>query len=88
MTDVDLKTAYRHSAFNRVEVLKSAECACFRCLSRFEPTEIRQWIDTGQTAVCPRCDMDAVIGSESGYELAAELLAAMQARWFPQARTA
>ena len=88
MTDAELSSAYRHSAQHRVEVLRSDACGCFRCLAVFEPSAIRHWIDTGQTAVCPQCGMDAVIGSASGIEPTDELLTAMQRRWFPEAKTA
>ena len=88
MTDADLALAYKQSMNNRVAVLRSDACGCFRCLSVFEPSDVKTWIDTGQTAVCPRCGMDAVIGSASGFEVTGELLDALQDRWFPAAQTA
>ena len=88
MTDKDLALAYKHSAMNRVEVQRSAACACFNCLSTFQPSSIKQWIDTGQTAVCPSCGMDAVLGSASGFELAPDFLASMKSRWFRESKTA
>jgi hypothetical protein len=36
----------------------------------------------GQTAICPRCGIDSVIGDESGYPVTREFLAAMKAHWF------
>ena len=54
----------------------------------FESSTIRNWIDKGQTALCPRCGMDFVIGSYSGYEMTDEFLGAMRVRWFPQSKTA
>ena len=78
MTEIDLATAYRHAVRNRTEVLKSPVCGCFHCLAVFETSTIRHWIDTGQTALCPQCNMDSVIGSQSGYELTDEFLGAMR----------
>jgi hypothetical protein len=52
----------------------------------FPPTEITEWTDVwegaGHTALCPRCGIDSVIGSESGYPVTEACLRAMHARWF------
>jgi hypothetical protein len=88
MTETELITAYRRTAQHRVEVLRSATCGCIHCLALFETSEIKHWIDTGQTAVCPRCGIDAVIGSDSGLDLSEEFLIAMQDRWFRKLKTA
>jgi hypothetical protein len=88
MTDKDLALAYKHSAMNRVEVQRSASCGCFHCLSTFEPSAIKHWIDTGQTAVCPTCGMDSVVGSASGFEIHLDFLATMKGRWFKESMTA
>lgn len=62
-------------------------CGCFYCCGEFEPCEIREWVDEGEdglgrTALCPRCGVDAVIGSASGYPITQEFLARMRASWF------
>ncbi len=58
----------------------------FYCTATFLPADVREWTDgsegVGQTALCPRCGIDSVIGSASGYPLTAEFLAAMKAHWF------
>jgi len=78
--------AHRHSSRHREEVLASGRCGCFYCRAIFEPSEIKGWVDeregVGQTALCPRCGIDSVIGSESGYSITEEFLARMQAHWF------
>jgi hypothetical protein len=82
MTETELISAYNHSVRNRVEVLRSATCGCIHCLVTFDTSEIKNWIDTGQTAVCPHCGMDSVIGSESGLDLTGDFLNSMRDRWF------
>ena len=62
----DLLRSHRHSSRHRAEVLASRECGCFHCVRTFPPSGIREWIDGGETALCPECGIDAVIGSESG----------------------
>jgi hypothetical protein len=42
----------------------------------------------GNTAICPICETDAVIGSASGYDLTDEFLRALNAHWFTSERNA
>jgi hypothetical protein len=67
---------------HREEVMASAECGCFYCLSIFPTSRIVEWIDEGQTALCPECLVDSVIGSASGYAITREFLERMHAHWF------
>ena len=76
-----------HSFKNRDEVLASEICGCFYCLATFGPAEIHRWIDedekrVGLTALCPRCGVDFVIGSKTGFPLTQELLRSMHEIWF------
>ena len=75
------------SAVHRDEIEASSECGCFFCGSVFAPSEIARWIDedprgVGQTALCPRCGIDAVIGDGSGWILDGELMDEMNTAWF------
>ena len=36
-------------------------CGCFHCLEVYEATEVIDWIDDGETPLCPRCGVDAVM---------------------------
>jgi len=59
----------------------------FYCLSTFEPKDIEEWSDTdGQgepTALCPKCGIDAVIGSVAGFKLSdPDFLKEMNYYWF------
>jgi NAD-dependent SIR2 family protein deacetylase len=36
-------------------------CGCFCCLQAFEPAEVIDWIDDGETPVCPYCGVAAVL---------------------------
>lgn len=85
--DPALKGAHDRSAEHRAELLGSAICGCFYCRGEFEPDEIRKWVDEdehgiGQTALCPRCGVDSVIGSASGYPITQDFLGRMRAHWF------
>ena len=78
--------AHEHSSFHRVEILRSDLCGCFHCLAIFSPRGIEEWTDfrsgIGQTAICPKCDIDSVIGSLSGYPITHGFLDQMRQYWF------
>ena len=82
MEGPDLGLAHKHSIRHRAEVEASEICGCFYCQSTYPPTEIVEWIDDGQTALCPRCPVDAVLGSASGLPITREFLERMHERWF------
>jgi hypothetical protein len=74
--------AHDHCSNNRAELEKSETCGCFYCMSIFPPSQINEWIDEEQTALCPKCPVDSVIGSASGYPITKEFLERMHAHWF------
>jgi len=84
--DANLESAHRHSSRHRDEVLASDLCGCFYCRQTFPPAEIDRWIDeqngVGTTAICPRCGVDSVIGSRSGFTPTPEFLREMHDYWF------
>jgi hypothetical protein len=62
--------AHTHAARHRNEIERSEQCGCFYCLETFVPGEIQDWTDDGATAMCPRCGIDSVLGSASGFSFA------------------
>src|SRR5215813_2702614 len=83
----DVRDAHKHSSNHRAEVLGSGRCGCFYCCSTFSPESIREWVHEaddgqGQTALCPRCGIDSVIGENSGFELSETFLRKMKSFWF------
>jgi hypothetical protein len=61
---------------------KSDLCGCFYCLEVFPSNGIQDWTDDGDTALCPKCGIDSVIGSVSGYPIQREFLSKMHDHWF------
>ena len=80
--DDDHLVAHDHCSNHRAELQKSESCGCFYCLAIFPTSRINQWIDQEQTALCPECEIDSVIGSASGYPITKEFLERMHAHWF------
>lgn len=71
--------AHDHSMNHRTELMASHRSGCFQCGSRFAPSAITEWLPDAKddTALCPQCDIDAVIGDASGYPITPEFLQAI-----------
>ena len=87
MKDKNNKYFKMYSSFgNRKGILESEVCGCYYCLKQFPSTQINQWWDEdedgiGQTAVCPFCWIDSVIG-DSVALVTDEILENMREYWF------
>jgi hypothetical protein len=86
MEEADYISAHRHCIRHRDEIEASESCGCFYCLEIYSPSEIIDWVEEsdppGFSALCPRCDIDAVIGSASGYPITKGFLEQMNHHWF------
>jgi len=93
--EAELVRARAHCNHNREELARSARCGCFYCLAVYNPIEITRWVDPprgtpyvdgyaedGRTALCARCEIDAVLAEAAGYPLTEAFLEAMHIHWF------
>ncbi|HAH50431.1 MAG TPA: cytoplasmic protein [Balneola sp.] len=88
----DYIRAHIYSSHHREKLLQSNLCGCFYCLATYSPNEIEDWVDerkdsveienSGQTALCPKCGIDSVIGDKSGYPIEKKFLKKMNKHWF------
>jgi hypothetical protein len=76
------RQVWNHCTGNRHELGSSKICGCFYCLAIYSPWEIDEWADDNQTAICPKCGIDSVIGESKDYKLDAELLREMNKAYF------
>jgi hypothetical protein len=53
----------------QMELEASEVCGCIACEQIYFPSEIVRWLD-GETTVCPRCGVDAVVGRLRGFDYA------------------
>lgn len=74
--------AHAFSFRNRSKLEQDLECGCFYCMKIFPANEIEEWEDDGETAICPYCGIDSVIGESSGYPLTEADLKEMHLHWF------
>jgi len=90
----ELLAAYRAVSNNWAQIQGSKLCGCCSCVQMFPADEIVAWtgldmhnvddpkaIDQ-QTALCPRCGSEAVIGDKSGYPINVQFLSRMNEAWF------
>ena len=81
-----VRAAHDHCTNNKKELEHSKKCGCFHCLAVFSPKKIDRWIDSrADTALCPFCGIDAVIGDASGYLVTKAFLKVMHDYWFTPA---
>lgn len=79
---MDSKTAHSFSRNNKEAIERSETCACFHCLQKFNRLDIIEWIDAGQTALCPLCHVDAVLADADSVPFTQEFLSQLNKAWF------
>ena len=65
----DYIEAHKYCTRNKENLQKDTICGCFYCLEIFSPKEIEMWLNREDTALCPYCCVDSVIGESSGYPI-------------------
>jgi len=61
MTEEELEKLHIFSSSHKKDLKNSETASCFYCLSTFPVDGIEDFTDKGKTAICPVCDIDAVI---------------------------
>jgi len=75
--------AHKESRNNKQKLINDIICGCFYCKKIFNAKEIKDWIDSGNdTALCPYCGIDSVIGESNDLSITEEFLKEMHDRWF------
>ncbi len=76
----DMILAHEHCRKNRETLRKSDLCGCYQCGVIFKPSVLQpeDWMDGGETALCPYCGMDSVIGDAAGFPISDAFLSEMK----------
>ena len=69
-----IKNAPLRAMRNRKGLL--GPCGCYNCLETYDVSEIKEWTDMSETAICPKCNVDSVLDLVDP-----ELLKAMHNYW-------
>lgn len=57
-----MKNTYSKFSFkNKNTLLASQKAGCYYCMNTFDTKDIKEWVDNGETAVCPHCNVDSVV---------------------------
>ena len=95
-SETHLRIVMADACGNRGHFTDATRSGCFHCGAIFPASAIRYWVDVPEdvredappearlprTAVCPYCDVDAVIADGEWTPVGPPLLAAAHARWF------
>ncbi|WHZ02866.1 cytoplasmic protein [Neobacillus sp. YX16] len=76
------REAQQFTSRHRKDLERDQVCGCFHCLKIFSPAEITEWVDDDDTALCPYCWIDSVIGVSSGFPITDKFLKEMHKMWF------
>lgn len=79
--------ANEFSMKNKKQLEKSETCGCFGCVKLFKPSEVVEYIPGEDTAVCPYCGTDAVLGDFSGFPVTEEFMQEMNDEHFGEIMT-
>lgn len=79
--EAELEQAHQYRRKNRRGLENDKICGCFYCLEIFNSNEIVEWW-YDDTAECPYCGNDSVLGESSGFPITKRFLKEMHERWF------
>ncbi len=77
--------AHAASFGNRASVEASTRVGCFYCQRIFHPALIHRWTLERigkQTAWCPHCGIDSILGNATGFPITPAFLGRMRQAWF------
>jgi len=76
MTEEEKKWYHDHVTANKEEISKSGKCGCASCVRIFDASEVTWFCkdSSGETAVCPYCYVDALIGDACGKPVTKSML--------------
>ena len=77
-----MQQAHKYCTHNGEQLRQDTLCGCFYCLKIFHPKEIHEWLEGEDTALCPYCGIDSVIGSYSRFPITKAFLEEMKKFYF------
>ena len=80
--DADLLARLHRSSFrNRGALEATGRAACFGCLQTLEASRVVEYVDAGQTALCPACGLDTLLPVHGAEDADVQLLRALNERY-------
>lgn len=78
MSQTDIGTFSEQSFNNRERVVSAEKCSCYSCGCEFKGSDVQTFANDGDTAICPNCQVDAVLP----FVPSQEILASAKKYWF------
>ena len=78
---MDIPHAAQLAFKNKLAIKASNKVGCYHCKKIYEAKEVTQFTDKGETAICPKCGIDAVLG-DAAVTLDEQVLQHMSGYWF------
>ena len=79
--ETQLNRLHAYCSHNKELDIISKTCYCFYCKEKYDSKEVIEYIDDGQTALCPKCGVDTVL-PDSIEEVNEEVIDEMNEYWF------
>lgn len=79
----DYIKAHKSSINNESQIKSSNVCGCFHCMNTYSSAYVSTFVNLGEgnTALCPNCRVDSVIG-DAQHNITDKLLVKMNKYWF------
>ena len=77
-----LERLHAYCTGNRDLIARANRCYCFYCKAEIDKREIVDFADQGKTAICPKCDVDAILPDSIGEPIDETLLTQLHDYWF------
>ena len=61
MTKIEYTKLLTKTLHHKKEINLKGYAGCFSCISWFSKDKIKEWVDDGDTALCPKCRLDNVM---------------------------
>lgn len=77
-----MEKLHAYSSHNKELIKSSNNCYCFYCKSTILSSDINDYIDEGNTALCPNCGIDSIIPDSVNEVIDEQVLDDMNKYWF------
>ena len=77
-----LSTLHTYTLKNKSLIEKSKICYCYHCKNKILVEDIVDYLDEGETAVCPKCNVDSLIPDCIDEEITDKVIDDMNRYWF------
>ncbi len=79
---INILMAPKIAMHNKSKLSFVNECVCYYCLKIYNTSEIKEWTDKDDTAICPYCGVDAILPINNEEDKNLEVLSKIHKYWF------